>query len=152
MPTRGLTIGAIAVVLAAGAAWTAHPQARPDVLVKQRKAAMTLQGKYFGPLVGMQRGTSPYDAAVAARNAKYLEALAAMPWDGFAEGTQNEESRALPAIWSEPAKFRASIDGFQAAVTALVAAADTGGEQDVKAAIETVGNACRGCHESFRSE
>lgn len=152
MLTRRLICAVTTTAISVGAAWTAYPQAKADVQVKQRRAAMILQGKYFGPLAGMQRGTSPYDAAIVARNAKYLEALAGMPWDGFTEGTRSEESRALPAIWSDPARFRVSIDEFQAAVAALVVAADVGGEQDVKAAIEKVGNACRGCHERFRSE
>jgi cytochrome c556 len=129
------------------AAW---PQGKPEVLLKQRQAAMTLQAKYFGPLVGMVRGTSPYDPEVVTRNAKYLEALAAMPWDGFPESTQGEESRALPAVWAEADRFRRMADEFQAAVAALVAASDAGREVDVRAAIEGVGKACGGCHDAFR--
>jgi len=43
------------VVASVAAVFTldAVAQAKPEVLVKQRQAAMTLQGKYFGPLGGM---------------------------------------------------------------------------------------------------
>ena len=68
----------VAVALSLGAAYsvTAIAQAKPEVLVKQRQAAMTLQGKYFGPLAGMAQGKAPFDATVVARNAGYLETLA----------------------------------------------------------------------------
>jgi cytochrome c556 len=122
------------------------------VLVKQRQAAMTLQGKYFGPLVGMLRGTSLYDAGVIATNAKYLEALAAMPWDGFPESTQGEESRALPAVWADSERFRRMSEEFQAAVAVLVASSAGGREDDTRAAIEGVARACGGCHDAFRSK
>ncbi len=81
----------LALALGAGYALTAVSQAKPDVLVKQRQAAMTLQGKYLGPLVGMLKG-APYDADVVARNAAYLDVLTQMPWDGFAESTKGIKS------------------------------------------------------------
>ncbi len=93
---RKVLYTSLAVALGAGYALTAFSQVKPDVLVKQRQAVMTLQGKYFGPLVGMVKG-APYNAEVVARNAAYLEVLGQMPWDGFAESTKGEKSRALPA-------------------------------------------------------
>jgi cytochrome c556 len=149
---RKLVAAAIALALGAGVAATAVAQVKPEVLVKQRQAAMTLQGKYFGPLVGMLKGTVPFDAKVVARNAGYLEALSAMPWDGFAESTKGVKSAALPAAWSEGAKFKQAQDQLQSRVTALVAAAKGGDEAKVKAAIGDVGKACGGCHDDFREK
>jgi len=143
---RTLVAAGIAVALAA----TALAQAKPDVLVKQRQAAMTLQGKYFGPLGGMLKGAVPYDASLVARNAGYLEALSKMPWDGFAESTKGEKSRSLPAVWSDAAKFKKAQDQFQGAVTALVAASKGGDEAKIKAAIGEVGKNCGACHDAFR--
>lgn len=113
---------------------------------------MTLQGKYFGPLVGMLKGSVPYDASIVARNAGYLDVLDNMPWDGFAEGTKGVKSAALPAIWAEPAKFKQAVDQFQTAVTALVTASKSGNEGAVKAAIGDVGKACGSCHDNFREK
>src|SRR6478609_2192735 len=67
---------------------SALAQAKPEVLVKQRQAAMTLMGKYFGPIGAMVQGKVPYNADVVARNATYVENLAQMPWDGFHENTR----------------------------------------------------------------
>lgn len=130
----------------------AFAQAKPDVLVKQRQAAMTLQGKYFGPLGAMGAGRVPFDAAVVARNAGYLETLAKMPWDGFNANTSSEKSAALPAAFSDAAKFKQAADSFQLEVGKLSAAARGGNEADTKAAIGAVGKACGACHDSFRAK
>jgi cytochrome c556 len=130
----------------------AFAQAKPDVLVKQRQAAMTLQGKYFGPLGGMAAGRVPFDAAVVARNAGYLVVLSQLPWDGFNASTSGEKSGALPAVYSEPAKFKEAADALQTASTHLATVAKGGSEADVKAAIGNVGKACGGCHDNFRAK
>src|SRR5258708_11862505 len=61
-----------------------------------------------------------------------------MPWAGFAESTKDVtvKTAALPAIWSEPAKFKEAQEKFQSAVSRLVAATKTGDEASVKAAID----------------
>ena len=149
---RKLVVAGVAAALSAGIATTAFAQAKPETLVKQRQSAMTLQGKYFGPLGGMLKGAVPYDANVVARNAGYLETLSKMPWDGFAEGTKGVKSAALPVIWSDAAKFKQAQDQFMSAVTALVAASKSGDEAKVKAAIGEVGKNCGSCHDNFREK
>ena len=130
----------------------AMAQARPEVLVKQRQSAMTLMGKYFGPLAGMQSGKVPYDANIAARNAGYLEALSKMPWDGYDASTANEKTRALPEVFKESAKFKEASDKFQAEVAKLVVATKSGNEANVKAEIAEINKACGSCHDNFRQK
>ncbi len=149
---RKLVAAVLAIALGAGAAATAFAQAKPETLVKQRQSAMTLQGKYFGPLGGMLKGAVPFDASVVTRNAGYLEALSHMPWDGFAESTKGVKSAALPAIWNDAAKFKQAQDQFTSAVAALVVASKSGDEAKVKAAIGDVGKNCGGCHDNFREK
>jgi cytochrome c556 len=149
---KKLLSACIVAALGAGVGATAIAQVKPEVLVKQRQAAMTLQGKYFGPLVGMLKGSVPYDANVVTRNAAYLDALSQMPWDGFAEGTKGEKSKALPVIWSDAAKFKQAQDQFRTAVVALNAAAKSGNEGAVKAALGDVGKSCGNCHDNFREK
>ena len=101
----------LAVMLGAGYTLTAFAQAKPETLVKWRQAAMTLQGKYFYPrLRPMAQGKIPYDANVAARDAAFLDALSRMPWDGFAPGTKDVKSGALPAVFTDTAKFKEDSD------------------------------------------
>ena len=152
---KRLMLAGFALALGAGYTLTAFSQVKPEILVKQRQAAMTLQGKYYGPMSAMAQGKVPYSGDIVARNAGYLEALSKMPWDGFTESTKDVtvKTAALPAIWSEPAKFKEAQEKFQSAVGALVAATKTGNEASVKAAIAEVGKAgCGNCHQNFREK
>jgi len=147
-----LVTGGLVLAVAAAIAGSAFAQVKPETLVDQRVAAMRLQGKYFGPLGAMAQGKVPYDANIAARNAGYLEVLAKMPWDGFEASTKDLKTRALPEVYSDPAKFKAAQDTFNSEVGKLVAATKTGNEANVKAAILDVNKACGSCHDSFRAK
>lgn len=148
MKLHKIVVAGLALGIAAGAL----AQAKPEVLVKQRQAAMTLQGKYFGPLGAMAQGKAPFNATVVARNAGYLEALSHMPWDGFDANTKDVKSATLPAAYSDTAKFKQATENFQAAVSKLVAASKGSDEAATKAAIGGVGKTCGGCRNDFRQK
>src|SRR4030067_3059386 len=137
--------------LARGAGFTlaAAAQVKPETLVKQRQSAMTLVGKYWGPLGGMAQGKAPYDANIVARNAGYVEALSHMPWDVFAASTQSEKSAALPEIWKDAAGFKTAQEKLQGEVVKLVAAAKGGNEAAVKTQLGEVGKTCGGGHNTL---
>jgi cytochrome c556 len=139
---------AVGIVYSMGA----FAQVKPEVLVKQRQAAMTLQGKYWGPLGGMVAGRVPYNAAVVARNAGYLEVLTKLPWDGFDPSTSGVKSGALPAVYSDPAKFKQAGENLEKAVGNLVVATKGSDEAAIKAAMAPVGKACGACHDDFREK
>jgi len=142
----------LSLVVCIAFAVTAFSQMKPDVMVKQRQAAMTLQGKYFGPLAGMAQGKVPYDAKIVARNAGYLNVLNKMPWDGFDPSTASEKSAALPAVYSDNAKFKKVADDMQAAVAKLVSVSKGKDDAATKAAIGAVGKSCGACHDNFRQK
>ena len=145
-----LVLAGVVLAMASGAAMA---QVKPEVLVKQRQAAMTLMGKYFGPIAGMASGkVSPYNADIVSRNATYLENLAQMPWDGFNENTKDVKSAALPAVWSDAAKFKEAADRLQSEAVKLGAVARAKDEAGVKAQWGAVGKACGGCHDTFRAK
>ena len=131
---------------------TAAAQVKPEVLVKQRQAAMTLQGKYFGPLGAMAQDKAPFKADVVAYNASLLDGLSRMPWDGFDASTRGVKSAALPAVFTDTAKFKAAQDQFHSAVEKLVAASKGSDMAATKAAIGGVGKTCGGCHDNFRQK
>jgi len=115
--TAGLTLA-----LGAGFMTNVLAQAKPEVLVQQRQAAMTLQLKYLGPLFGMAQGKVPFNAEIVARNAGYLNVLDKMAWDGFAESTKgtSAKTRALPAIWTEADRFKEAIDLIEKPVPVVI--------------------------------
>ena len=144
----------LAVALTAGAAWTlpAFSQAKPDVLVKQRQSAMVLQGKYFGPMAGMAQGKIPYNQQVVVRNAAFLDPLSKMAWDGFDASTKGEKSAALPAVFTDTAKFRQIAERFEVESTRLAQVSKSGDEAAVKSQILAVGKTCAACHDDFREK
>jgi cytochrome c556 len=149
---KTLVLAAVAVVMG-GLAGIAAAQVKPDILVKQRQSAMTLIGKYWGPIAGMASGkVSPYNADVVARNATYLENLAQMPWDGFHDSTKDEKSRALPEIYSQKAKFDELSQRLQSETAKLGQLARAKDEAGVKQQYAAVGKVCGACHEGFRAK
>jgi len=149
---RKLLTAAMGAVLGAVVAQSAFAQAKPEVLVKQRQAAMTLLGKYFGPMAAMAQGKVPYNAAVVRRNAGFVDNLSRMPWDGFAAGTRGEKTRALPAVYDNSAKFEEAATRMQNEASKLVAVSNSGDEAAVKAQIGALGKSCGGCHDDFRQK
>lgn len=141
-----LTFGA---TLSLGAA----AQAKPEDLVKQRKAALTLVAKYLAPVGAMVQGKAPYDAKVIARNTGYLETLSAMPWDGFDSRTEGfRDTNAKPEIYKEKAKFDQLATDMQGAIAKLNAAAKGADQNAVRAAFGDVGKACKTCHDAYRRD
>lgn len=142
----------VAAALFAGVSFEALAQVKPDVLVKQRQAAMVLQAKYLGPIGAMMKGAVPYNADVVAVNATYLENLARMPWDGFVAATQGEKSKTKPNAFSDAAKFKAAADALEAATARLGTAARAKDEAGVRASFGAVAKACGSCHDDFREK
>jgi cytochrome c556 len=147
-----LLAAAVALAALGGASLEALAQAKPDVLVKQRQAAMTLQGKYLGPIGAMMKGAVPYNADVVARNATFLENLSRMPWDGFDPSTQGEKSKTKPEAFKDTAKFKAAADQLEEATSKLGAAARAKDEAGVRASFGAVAKACGSCHDAYREK
>src|SRR3954466_3605784 len=120
-----LSVG-IALALGAGYSMSAYAQAKPEQLVKQRQAAMTLQGKYFGPMAGMAQGKVPYNASVVQRNAMYLATLSKMPWDGFDANTKGVKSAALPAVWDKQDEFKKAGERLESEAAKLAGGGKSG--------------------------
>jgi cytochrome c556 len=137
------------MMLASGVALA---QAKPEQLIKQRQSAMTLIAKYWGPMVPMMQGKVPMNMQVVQRNAGFLDNLSRMPWDGFDAATKDVKSAALPAIWSDSAKFAEAADRLQSEANKLYQVSRGGDEAAIKAQIKAVGGACGGCHEHFRAK
>jgi cytochrome c556 len=151
MKKESILAAALGASLVMGAS-SALAQAKPDVLVKQRQAVMTLQGKYFGPLAAMAQGKIPYNQQAAQRNAGFLDNLSRMAWDGFDPSTKGEKSRALPAIYEQSDKFKAAAAQLENETAKLVQLTRSGDEAAVKAQIGVVGKNCGSCHDNFRQK
>lgn len=120
--------------------------------IADRKAIMKERGQIVGGLSKVAKGETPFDAetvktqlaALNANEEKFnIEAL-------FPTGSETGgETTAAPAIWSDMAGFKAANEKMAAATKAAVDASPA----DVAAlgaALGPIGQACGGCHETFR--
>jgi cytochrome c556 len=125
---------------------------KPEDAIKYRKSVMTVQAAHFGRIGAMVNGRVPYDAKVVADNAAIVETMSKLPWVAFGPGTDKGETRALPAIWTEQAKFKDGADKMQSEVAKLSAASKTGNLDAVKTAFGAVGQTCKACHDDFQQK
>lgn len=125
---------------------------KPEDAIKYRKASFTVMAAHFGRIGAMANNRVPFDAKVAADNAAIVETMSKLPWAGFGAGTDKGDTRALPAIWTEQAKFKDNADKMQAEVAKLSAAAKTGNLDAIKTAFGAAGQTCKACHDDFRKE
>jgi cytochrome c556 len=143
-------LAAITVVLASGFTLEALAQANPNQLVANRKGAMNLQGKYFGPVLAMAQGRAAFDQRIAQRNAEYLTVITQFAWDDFQQHTVGAaNTRAKEEIYSDGARFKTRYETLQAEVQKLNGAVKTGDQNQIRASANAVAGACNGCHEAF---
>lgn len=125
---------------------------KPEDAIKYRKSVMTIQAAHLGRIGAMVNGRVPYDAKAVADNAAIVETMSKLPWVAFGPGTDKGETRALPAIWTEQAKFKEGADKMQSEVAKLSAASKTGNLDAVKTAFGAVGQSCKACHDDFQQK
>lgn len=117
---------------------------------ENRTAAFKSMMPEFTRMGKMVKDEEPYDVE------KFKQATAAFaesskkPFTLFESDPQGN-GRALPAVWSDAAKFKAEEENFAAAVEKLNAAAQTGKLDEIKAAYSETGSSCKSCHDSFRA-
>ena len=145
--TAVVAVAAIASALPAAAQF-----AKPEDAIKYRKAAFTVMAAHFGRVAAMANGRIPFDAKAAASNAEIANMVAALPFAGFGDGTDKGDTRAKANVWSERDKFNAAATKMQEEMVKLNAAAKTGDQAAMRTAAGAVGQACKGCHDTYRRE
>lgn len=148
---------AIAFAAAASAAMllslpAAAQFAKPADAIKYRQSGLFMMGQHVERIGAMVNGKVPYDAKAAQANAEVVAHLASLPWAGFGPGTdKGAPTKAKPGVWTEHAKFTEYADKLQAEAAKLDAAAKTGSLDNLKAAFGPMANACKTCHDAYRS-
>ena len=145
------------VVIGLSLAFSASAAKDPnEKAIKARKAVMTLQSWYAGPLFQMAKGELDYDAEMARTFAEHLSTMAgveggAMWPPGTDNGAYAGKTRALPEIWSTWPEAGKKAEALSEAAAALAAVAGDGLDA-LRSKIGPVGKACKGCHDDFRAE
>jgi len=126
--------------------------AKAEDAVKYRKSVMFVMAQNFGRVAAMANGKMAFDAKVAADSAAVAEYMSKLPWPGFVPGTDKGETKAKPEIWTEKAKFDDYASKMQTEMAKLAAVAKTGNVDNIKAAVNATGGACKSCHDDFRAK
>ena len=143
----------MAALALAGLAASAHAQFKPEETIAYRQGIMKAQRWNLVPIAMMVQGKMPYDQAVLLTKAQRLNALSSMTADGFVAGSEaGAPTKARPEIWSNAAGFKQAADAFAAETPKLVAAAQSGNMDQIKAAFGPVVKSCDNCHDNFRTK
>jgi len=120
--------------------------------IKHRKAAFTLMATYVNRMVQTVDGHRPFDAKQMAQDAKAVELLSKLPWEGFVEGSERGDTRAKDDIWFEDEKFKRYANDLQVKTAAVTTAAESGDIKRFKTAVSQMRDACNVCHKAFRKD
>lgn len=124
--------------------------AKTEDAIKYRQSAMFIQGQHVARLGAMAGGRAPYDATVAVANAEVVADISKLPWAGFGPGT--EGGKAKPEIWREQAKFKELSEKLMSDSEKLLVASKAGNLDALKAAMGSLGETCKTCHDTFRNK
>ena len=105
--------------------------------------------------IGQQLKSESPDLAVIRSSAATITDLAARSPKWFPAGTGQEvlpKTRALPAIWQKPEDFAAKDRDLRRAANALKTTADAGDLDAIESSFDTLGKACKACHDDYRAE
>ncbi len=123
--------------------------------IEYRKGLMKATGAHLGAIGAILKGEAGDPSHIAA-HANALAGLGSIMGDVWAEGTGPEsgiETRTLPAVWEEPAKFEAVVVAMQTEADKLAEVAASGDMAAIGAQVGALGkNACGACHEGFRAK
>ena len=141
---------ATATVLAIGAA-LAHGGATG--IVKERMDGMEAMGKALSSVADMFKGITSYNAAEVVNSAEIVGLHAREMKILFPDTPESRESLvsdAMPAIWQDLEDFLSLAERLEFATIQMKTVAQTGSQQDVRAAFAQVAKTCSACHRDYR--
>lgn len=144
--------GAMVLVLGLGAQALAVDE--PENVIKYRQKVMKANGAHIGAIVAVVKGEVGYVGHVAA-HARSIHEMSKLLPELFPEGTSRDsypETRALPELWNDRAKFEAAVKDLQVQSTKLAEVAEGGDIAAIGAQLQNLGKACGSCHKPFRAK
>ena len=139
MKTRFLPVALATVVLTLSACGGSGAPSQPKGPISEdRTAAFKSMMPEFTRMGKMVKDEEPYDVEKFKQAAATFAENSKKPFTLFESDPQGN-GRALPAIWTDTATFKAEEEKFVAAVEKLNAAAQTGKLEEIKAAYGETG-------------
>ncbi len=143
---------ALAAVLTLAGCNGEPPDKHPEQPVTKRRAVFKEMVRTLEPMGMVARDRKDYQAAEFLASAQALQKLASQPWPLFTPDSNYPPTHARVEVWQKPADFKAAQDAFTGDVGALVQAAQSQDLARIKAAVNSVQQSCKSCHDNFRSK
>lgn len=118
--------------------------------IGQRKEQFKAMGGGAGPIGKMLRGEDAFDLAKVQSGLKAIQANAKTLPALFPDDSKTGDTKALPAIWENKAKFNGIFAKLDADATAALAAIKD--EATLKSEMPKVLGNCGACHTDFRAK
>ncbi|MEX0344836.1 MAG: cytochrome c [Rhizobiaceae bacterium] len=148
-PDRSAAGLATAILLVAAVSAFAHSGAKG--IVKQRMDAMGDIADQMEVLGAMMKKQTDFNPAIASKAADAIAGHALHIPTLFPEGSNEHPSEALPAIWTDWAKFEAIATELKDGASELsVTAGSAASTMEIAASFGKVAKTCISCHEGFR--
>lgn len=149
-------VRALGAMLLLGAAAAAQSQtATPaEKAIEYRQAVFKVVAGNFGPLAQNAQGKVELPPAAVRQYAERLSQISQFAGDAFPDISKEGKTRAKPEIWTERAEFDKLLKDLTDATKSLagVTANAAAKPEEFKAAVGSVGNACKACHDRFREK
>jgi cytochrome c556 len=142
--------GKLAVLALLGLAAAGIARADDLNVIELRQSGQDLLSGDFAGIraVVAAKGDVKTLAGPATAMARWMRSFPSM----FPKGSdQGNNTKALPAVWSDNEGFHKVADQFVDAADKLAAAAKAGDVDGVSAQVKAVGEACGACHRTYRA-
>lgn len=147
---RKLVLTAVAASCLAGLARAADAPSGLDIIATRQAGQALIGGTFIGLLQAVKQNAADVKPFANA-------ALAIAKWEPqfrtmFPPGTEHgENTRALPAIWTNRAEFDKDSEQLAEEATKLSKIAQSGDREAFAAQVKVLGDACSACHKQFRA-
>jgi cytochrome c556 len=116
-----------------------------------RSSLMEVVSHEMALIGGMARGDIPADEQKFKMAASNLATLSAMVPDAFMQNLTVPGSRAMPEIWQNWDDFKMKAQQFADGAMTVNMAAQSGGIDAAKGAVQQLAQTCGGCHRNYRA-
>lgn len=128
--------------------------AAPADAIRSRIASFRELGAAYKAVNDSLRG-GEVQTVLLAQSARQVRNAARGQYGWFPAGSGPQagvKTAAKPEIWANPAKFKAAQDSFAAAADQFQKVVAGGDAAAIRTQARKLGAACKGCHDSFRTE
>ena len=117
--------------------------------LQYRQKLMKGHAASMGSIGDMLKYKLSYDPSHIEMHAKNLNSYASLIKDAF-KANKDGQHDAQAAVWSDWSDFESKADALVSASGALAKAAASGDMKAIMPQVKATGDACRGCHNTYR--